>query len=359
MYIFFSLAVNDLKQNCRITQKIPPLPNIQYSTEYIQNSPKISPFSGSNMNNISFARTSEPQENEDRVTSFSEMDSSDSNLLNVDRYVENTSNVRDNINFSHNSISVNRTEDNVSSQSASWMRESVNCKRPGRQMDGKYQMEMQRMRKSLKEQNTQIQKLQEENEKLKEIADRNIKERKYAETNCRKMALQISRLQQKPYIRSVSDSNSMSDYSPSSNFSDSPDQIFSPILFPFKYLSTSGSSEIGSSSLNNHGGNTGNAISVPQNLSYKSLQELYQQVPDSKLLDLHLITKKVSDMWLQVSEHQVKIDENDQGQWILGQNYQLRDNSPLNRSIGEKGNGTCSLVFRIKYKNHHLILKVM
>lgn len=337
--------MNHLRERQKTTPQIRSLPLVQYSTDCIQNSLNISTFSGNNMRNISFVRTSEPQENEDRVGSLGETNclSTDLNILNLDKQTDSV----------HSTSS--STTENTSQYLSSWLTESVDCKKPEqRQVDGKiFQSEMQRMRRSLNAQNCLIQKLREENEKLKEMSELREAERIRADNSCRQIALQIARLKQQPtFLWSVSD-DSVSNFSSSSDLSASPDQIASPnCLFSSpKYPSASGPA---TSSLNVDCVSTSH-----RNFSHQSVLELYQQVPDWKLLDFDLLTKKVSDVWLHVSKDSMKLDQNDQGEWLLGHNYELRDNSPLNRSIENQGNGTCSLVFRIRYKNQNLILKVM
>lgn len=337
--------MNHLRERQKTTPQIRSLPLVQYSTDCIQNSLNISTFSGNNMRNISFVRTSEPQENEDRVGSLGETNclSTDLNILNLDKQTDSV----------HSTSS--STTENTSQYLSSWLTESVDCKKPEqRQVDGKiFQSEMQRMRRSLNAQNCLIQKLREENEKLKEMSELREAERIRADNSCRQIALQIARLKQQPtFLWSVSD-DSVSNFSSSSDLSASPDQIASPnCLFSSpKYPSASGPA---TSSLNVDCVSTSH-----RNFSHQSVLELYQQVPDWKLLDFDLLTKKVSDVWLHVSKDSMKLDQNDQGEWLLGHNYELRDNSPLNRSIENQGNGTCSLVFRIRYKNQNLILKMM
>lgn len=336
------------------------LKNIQYSTEYIYNSFNNSIFPDKNMRIISFPRNSEAQENEDTVGCHSDIDSlsSDMDILNLDKISADTGDMQP----SYKSVSSFSEDTSLKQQSQWWVTESVDCKRSDQsQMDVSHlRLEMQRMRKSLKEQDALIKKLRDENEKLKEIAEQRKIERIKADENCLQLASQIARLKQKPFQYSASeDSNSPSDFSSCSDLSASPDQIISPTsLFCPKYPpSISGS---GSSSLTNDIVKNGNCTSSTfQDYSHKSVQELFQQETDWKSLDLTQITKKVSELWLEIPNHYVKLDENDQGEWILGQNFKLRDNTPLNRRTGEQGDGTCSLVFRIKYKNHNLVLKMM
>ncbi|CAI9742162.1 Ankyrin repeat domain-containing 1 [Octopus vulgaris] len=106
---------------------------------------------------------------------------------------------------------------------------------------------------------------------------------------------------------------------------------------------------------NNSTGIHDSQLHSPVTHSHKILLQICRQSanlgPD--ILKQHLLLN-----WVHYP-HKPLIKDSEKTKWLLDVNYTLRDRTPLNGGRPDCLEGTCSLIFRIQYNQHNLILKML
>eukprot|EP00106_Octopus_bimaculoides_P009641 XP_014777083.1 PREDICTED: uncharacterized protein LOC106874034 isoform X2 [Octopus bimaculoides] len=106
---------------------------------------------------------------------------------------------------------------------------------------------------------------------------------------------------------------------------------------------------------NNATGIPASQLHSPVTHSHKILLQICRQsanlMPD--ILKQHLLLN-----WVHYP-HKPLIKDSEKTNWLRDVHYKLRDTQPLNGGRPDCLEGTCSLIFRIEYNNHNLILKML